>query len=167
MKCLEIKIKKDENYNYEEENENYEYEEEQENYESNKVELPYIKKYLLTKNEYYFYGKLKCIAEKYNLQILAKIRLADLVETEKELPYKERGKYFNKIKSKHIDFVLVDNMKVVLLIELDDNSHQKQKRIERDDFLNAVLNKVGYNFIRTYGETISIDEFLSQLIPTA
>lgn len=129
--------------------------------------LPYVKKYLLTKNEYYFYGKLKSVAEKYDLQILTKVRLADLIETEKGLSYKEKGKYFNRIKAKHIDFILVDNMKVVLLIELDDSSHRQPERIERDYFLNAVMQKVGYNFIRTYGDTECIEYYLSQLTHTA
>lgn len=40
----------------------------------------YQRKKILTKNEYYFYTKLKEVTNKYNLQILTKIRLADLIE---------------------------------------------------------------------------------------
>lgn len=127
---------------------------EQENY---KRIFPYQKKYLLTKNEYYFYKKLIPLADNYNLQILAKIRLADLIETKQNLSYIDSNTYFNKIKSKHIDFALVDNMKVVVLIELDDNSHQHQSRIERDLFVDDVLQRCGYIIIHTYGNTDQID----------
>lgn len=119
--------------------------------------FPYKRKYLLTKNEYYFYKKLIPIANKYNLQILTKIRLADLVETQKYLSYTESNIYFNKIRSKHVDFALVDNMNIVLIIELDDSSHQYQSRIERDIFVDDVLRTCGYCIIHTYGDTSSID----------
>lgn len=47
-------------------------------------EYPYVKTYLLTKNEWAFYKQLKPITDKYNLHILAKVRLADLVEVKKD-----------------------------------------------------------------------------------
>lgn len=119
--------------------------------------FPYQRKYLLTRNEYYFYTKLIPIADKYNLQILAKVRLADLVEIKSNLNYANSNVYFNKIKSKHIDFVLVDNMKVVMLIELDDSSHQYQNRMERDIFVDDVVQRCGYIIIHTYGDTNQID----------
>lgn len=119
--------------------------------------FPYQRKYLLTRNEYYFYKKLIPIANKHGLQILTKIRLADLVETKKNLSYADSNAYFNKIRSKHIDFALVDNMKVVALIELDDNSHKYQSRIERDIFVDDVLQRCGYTIIHTYGDTNQID----------
>ena len=120
--------------------------------------FPYQRKYLLTRKEYYFYKKLIPIADDYGLQILTKIRLADLVETKKNLSYVDSNAYFNKIKSKHIDFALVDNMNVVVLIELDDSSHQYQSRIERDIFVDDVLQRCGYIIIHTYGETNQIDD---------
>lgn len=119
--------------------------------------FPYQKKYLLTRNEYNFYTRLKLIANRYNLQILTKIRLADLVETKKNLSYADSNAYFNKIRSKHVDFALVDNMRVVVLIELDDSSHKYQSRIERDIFVDDVLQRCGYIIIHTYGDTNQID----------
>lgn len=43
---------------------------------------PYKKKLLLTKNEWRFYKDLKPIADKEKLTIIAKVRLADLVEVD-------------------------------------------------------------------------------------
>ncbi len=115
--------------------------------------LPYRKKYLLTKNEYSFYKSLKDVADKLNLTVLAKVRLADLVEVNAEVEIKEKLKYFAKIKAKHIDFALCnkENLYPELLIELNDNSHKEDKRAERDDFVSRVLEKTGYKLLFVYG----------------
>lgn len=126
--------------------------EDTENISDKYTKLPYHKKMLLTKNEYYFFKKLKELTDKENLQILAKIRLADLIEVNNGLNKSDWGKYFGKIKSKHIDFAIADNMKIVALIELDDSSHQKSDRVHRDIFVNAALNAAGYTVVRTNGD---------------
>lgn len=111
---------------------------------------PYRQKYLLTKNEWYFYKDLKQIADELNLVVLAKIRMADLVEV--NLSDKNQWRvYFNKISKKHIDFALAlpDNLKIVLLIELDDNTHN-EKQYERDRFIESVYKKTGYKLLRVH-----------------
>lgn len=123
--------------------------------------FPYQKKYLLTKNEYYFYKNLKKITDEHNLQILAKIRLADLLDVNSGLNKKEWNIYFSKIKSKHIDFAIADDMKILFLIELDDNSHNAQSRIKRDIFVNEAVTKAGYKIIHTYGDTDQIKQYLT------
>ena len=125
---------------------------------SSKEIYPYHKKYLLTKNEYYFYKKLENATAPFGYQILAKIRLADLIEVDSGIENWHR--YFSKISSKHIDFAIADHMKVILLIELDDSSHQRPDRQERDVFVNNALEKAGYTLIRTNGE---LDEIVKAL----
>lgn len=147
-------IRKQENLRKQEHIRQKEYIKQQETY------YPYHKKYLLTPNEYYFYKKLKSITEPLNLQILAKIRIADLIEVNKGLSPSEWGKYFGKIKAKHIDFAIADDMKIVLIIELDDRTHQKQDRIKRDMFVDDALSQTGYTIIRTYGDIQQIKSFL-------
>lgn len=114
--------------------------------------MPYTKKLLLTKNEWSFYKKIKPICDENNLHIISKVRLADLVEVKKELDYKEKQKYFNKIKNKHIDFVLCNpsNLAVIALVELDDKSHDNKDRAERDEFINKLCESVGYTIIRVH-----------------
>ena len=111
--------------------------------------LPYRRKFLLTKNEYWFYKSLKEIADKYDFAVLAKIRFADLVEVSAEADKKEYMKYFGKIKSKHIDFILCkkDNLYPELLIELNDSSHNTEDRIKRDEFIKKIAEKVGYKMV--------------------
>ena len=114
--------------------------------------LPYHKKYLLTKNEYYFYKKLKPIADELGYTILTKIRMADLVEVNSNQNRNDWTKYFGKIKAKHIDFALAkpDNLQVELLIELDDSSHAQNTRVQRDNFVNAVYSKCGYKILHVF-----------------
>ena len=76
---------------------------------------------------------------------------------------KEWWALFGKIKSKHIDFAISDNMRIVALIELDDYSHQRSDRQKRDEFVNNALSTAGYNVIRTYGDTNVIKQTLSDL----
>lgn len=119
---------------------------------SNKMDLiPYKKNdFIFSKNEYACYKNLKIIADKYNLEIFSKIRFADLVAVDKNQT-SETQKYFNKIKSKHIDFVLLDNkyMQPKLLIELDDNSHDKPDRMERDNFVDSICKKCSLPILHT------------------
>lgn len=119
-------------------------------YPESNFEYHYRSKYFLTKNEYYFYKALKPIADAFDLTILSKVRMADLVEP--TCPYNSKQyKYsFAKIKSKHVDFVLADpaNLRPKLLIELDDSSHDYG---DRDEFVNAAYEEAGYKILHVRG----------------
>lgn len=118
---------------------------------------------ILTDREYGFYKKLRRIAEKNKLQVFTKVRLADLVEPKSCGDKSLWWECFNKIKAKHIDFALADyDTNIVLLVELDDSTHARTDRRERDIFVDAVLKNTGYTLIRTYGETDVISEALSR-----
>lgn len=128
-------------------------------------EFPYKKRYLLTKNEWIFYKSLKPIADKLKLTVLSKIRLADLIEVDSS-DEETNNKYFEYIKSKHIDFALAipDNMKIVLLIELDDLSHTEKKRQRSDYFVNTVCAKCGYKLLRTEDAILLEDKIRNILV---
>lgn len=118
----------------------------------------YKKKYLFTKNEFYFYKQLQKIAEEKNLITLAKVRLADFVEVTSKSDYM---KYFAKIRSKHIDFLLLDKetLKIVVAIELDDNSHSNEK----DEFKNKLFEQINIPLIRCKGIG-TVEEHLQNII---
>lgn len=98
--------------------------------------------YLLTKNELKFYRILKQVTNKLGYSIFCQVALYEIVKSK---DYKD----FNKIKSKSIDFVITqENCKIVLCIELDDASHQKEKRIERDNFLNKLFKDLDIKLLR-------------------
>lgn len=119
----------------------------------------YQSKYLFSLNEKSAFKKLSSWANDKDFYVFPKVRVLDIIEPRKNSAnYK---KLFWKIQAKHIDFVICDkDLKIKFLIELDDNSHKQQKRVERDEFLQQALSGAGYNVIHTY----SINEsFLASL----
>jgi hypothetical protein len=105
--------------------------------------LPYEKKdYFFSKAERSFYGVLKQVVGD-QLDIFGKVRLADVIGVVKGTDKWQT--HFNKISSKHVDFLLCDPKLVapVLVIELDDSSHKQLKRQERDKFVNDALADAG------------------------
>lgn len=103
------------------------------------VRMPYIlNETILTERERSFYHILKPIADKLELQVCPKVRVADIVSIKKGT--KERQKWFNKIRSKHVDFLLCDyDMNIVLMVELDDSSHNSERAKKNDEFKNRLF----------------------------
>ena len=56
---------------------------------------------------------------------------------------RDRLKYFNWISQKHVDFVLCDKdtMQILCAVELDDRSHERSDRQQRDAFLDKAFKK--------------------------
>ena len=54
----------------------------------------------------------------------------------------ENGGAFNRINRKHVDFLVCETktLKPVFAIELDDSSHQRPDRVERDEFVDKVFD---------------------------
>lgn len=84
-------------------NYDYQYKEVKQEHIQEKV-CPYERKLLLTKNEWYFYKKLKKITDKYNLHILSKVRMEDVIKVKEGFTYSETQSARGRIKSRHIDF---------------------------------------------------------------
>lgn len=123
----------------------------------------YRGKTILTDREYEFYTRLRPVADEYGLTVLMKVRLADLLEPKPRDENPLWMECFNKIKAKHIDFALADrDTNIIALIELDDSTHAREDRTERDIFVNAILENTGYTLLRTYGETGVIEDFLGK-----
>lgn len=115
--------------------------------------------YLFTKTELKFYRELIKITEELNLVIFPKIRLADIF---KHNEYKD----FNKIKSKHIDFLLCDksNCRIKLAIELDDYSHNNIKAIKNDNFKNEIFKQTNLPLIRIkVNNTYNLEEIKEKI----
>lgn len=100
---------------------------------------------ILTKTELKFYKILKPITDKMNLLICPQVVLYEILNTRQ---YNNR-KYFNKISNKSIDFVITDeNMEIKMCIELDDYTHTRNDRIERDNFINELFREMNIKLIR-------------------
>ncbi len=110
--------------------------------------LPYTcRKSLLTKTEIRFYKSLqKAVLDDWEVFVM--VRIADLIRVEPQTR-NYRG-WLNKILAKHIDFVLCHpgTLEPVVCIELDDPSHNRPERIERDEFVNHAFESAGLPLIR-------------------
>lgn len=119
----------------------------------------YVKKSLLTKREAEGYKILRDAAQKRNLLICPKVRLLDLVEPKQDA--RNHNALLTKVMSKHVDFVICNqDMEVICIIELDDTTHLRQDRIERDQFVDTVLKGTGYKIIHTWEITPDIFDFM-------
>ncbi|HEX9016592.1 MAG TPA: DUF2726 domain-containing protein, partial [Chloroflexota bacterium] len=90
-----------------------------------------------------FYGVLRTLAGQRGWDVFAKIRLEDIVEVRKGTEKLQAHR--NRIKSRHVDFLLCDQETVapLLAVELNDASHASERRQERDAFLNDALSAAG------------------------
>lgn len=104
--------------------------------------LPYrLRDDFLSPAELSFYKVLQLVV-KDRATISTKVNLADLFFV---LRGEGQQSYRNKIDRKHVDFLLCDlaTMKPLAGIELDDASHQRADRIERDQFVDSVFQTAG------------------------
>ena len=111
---------------------------------------PFERRELLTSGELPFYALLKPVCDRHGWQLLIKMRLADIVAVESGTP--DYMSYFNRIKAKHTDFILCDpeDLDVLAGVELDDPSHERPERIERDEFVDRVYQAAGIPLIHVW-----------------
>ncbi len=93
-----------------------------------------------------FFHTLRTVVEDRAL-IFPKVNLADLIYAPRQ---QEQRAAWNRINRKHIDFVLCDprTLAPVLAVELDDRSHRRPDRAERDAFLDDVLRRARLPLLR-------------------
>ena len=79
------------------------------------------------------------LSDKY--RVLLKVRLADMIEMQNGVSKSLRQSAFNRISRKHVDFVVCDknDLSILGVIELDDQSHKSARRKARDNFLDRAL----------------------------
>ena len=118
-------------------------------------------RYIITLNELNFYKILLNIAKELNLVLLCQVSLYSIIKTKNK-----NNKYFNKIKSKSIDFVIVreKDCKINLCIELDDKTHLYQNRIERDKFINKLFNDLEIPLLRIKSKKFYDEEQIKNII---
>lgn len=132
------------------------------------AKLPFRRKdFFFSKSEVSFYRVL-VQAVGQNHIIFAKVRLRDLLL---ELPRNTEGRQslINRIDRKHVDFVLCDPRQVrpILAIELDDSSHARDDRIERDAWIDRVLRDAGLPILRVpAGRGYVVDDLRRRIAET-
>ena len=81
---------------------------------------------------------------------MGKVRVADVILPVKGLSKSEWQIAFNKISSKHFDFILCQkhDLSVVSAIELDDKSHKSETAQKRDLLLNTACESAKFPLVR-------------------
>ena len=102
------------------------------------TKLPYFsQEFLLSKGELAFFRVLRR-ALPDGVLVAPKVRLADVIGCTSD--GWKRG-FGSRISRKHVDFVLADEAtaRILMVVELDDRSHQRADRRQRDAFVDDAL----------------------------
>ncbi len=116
---------------------------------------------ILTEAEFNFYNVLSLALHNSEYIICPKVRIADFV---KVLGKESRQSNLNRIKSKHIDF-LICNKKLapIVAIELDDKSHSNKQ--DRDNFVNELYKSINLPILRIKnGQGYSVIELREKIM---
>lgn len=101
------------------------------------------RKFLLSKAEQAFYAALVPQLPPMRT-VMVKVGLKDLVDVASSSQQQRRSDW-GRIKSKHIDFVIMDasTSQIISCIELDDQSHNTAAAKQSDTIKNEVLKSAG------------------------
>jgi very-short-patch-repair endonuclease len=107
--------------------------------------FPYQRQtHLVSPAERSFLGVLEqAVGDQY--RIMGKVRLADVIKVRFGMNRKDRQGAVNRIQSKHVDFVVchAKDLAVKYVVELDDQSHERATRRDRDEFVDQALQAAG------------------------
>ncbi len=103
----------------------------------------YIEKNFMTKNELSFYYKIIELEKNYN--IVPQVNLASIVQ-------KVSNNHFQNELFRNIDFAIFtkDYSKLLLLIEINDQTHNQKSRKERDIKVKNICNQANIKLITFY-----------------
>lgn len=113
------------------------------------IDFPYKRRNILTDAELQLYNFMKNnLCQKEKIEILAKVRLADIADLDEEITTDK--KYLWKITNKHVDYLICEKgtMQMICVVELDDYSHENEVAKEKDSFIMSVLKSVGVQTFR-------------------
>ncbi|MGN1324205.1 MAG: DUF2726 domain-containing protein [Bacilli bacterium] len=106
-------------------------------------ETMYFKKQIMSEYENKFYNILKELKNDY--EIIPQLNLASVIEK------KSKNKYYNEL-FRNIDFAIFtkDYKELLLLIEINDKTHNKMNRKDRDLKVKKICNEAGIKIINFY-----------------
>lgn len=113
-----------------------------------KGKLAYRKVELFTPAEKNFLRALdRAIGSRY--RVFGKCRIADVVLPQKSLSKKKWNRHFWSVSSKHFDYVIADKttLEVLCVIELNDSSHNKTDRAQRDVMIEEVCKSANLHLL--------------------
>ncbi|MEB3268291.1 MAG: DUF2726 domain-containing protein [Leptolyngbya sp.] len=121
--------------------------------------------YLMTRAELAFYRVLVQVVGQRGM-VFAKVRVADVIVPRETDDRKQWRGAFNKISAKHLDFILCHpkTLEILGAIELDDRSHNRRDRQERDAFLEEAMASAEVPLVRVPVQaTYSVKDLTEQV----
>jgi very-short-patch-repair endonuclease len=102
---------------------------------------------ILTKPEQKTYQAL-CLAAGGDFQVMSKVRLWDFIRLENDPA--ERKQHLNRLSCRHVDFLLCEpiTLKPLLVIELDDDTHQTPYAQDSDRYKDELFEAAGMPLLR-------------------
>jgi very-short-patch-repair endonuclease len=128
--------------------------------------LPYRQRdNFLSAAELNFFHVLNRVAGNH-FHVCTKVRISDLLYV---VQRRSNMGHANRIDRKHVDFVLCDpkTMQPALVIELDDASHQRKDRQDRDKLVDGAFTTAGMSILHVACQRSYNDEELKQQIRVA
>ena len=127
--------------------------------ESDTSSVNYIPKQFLTNNEYNFLTKFIDLENELHVNIVPQVNLASVIQ-------KVSDSRFNTELFRNIDFGVfsTDYSKLLLLIELNDESHNDYNRKKRDIKVHNICNKAGIKLITFYTKYSNEKEYVKDRI---
>jgi len=126
--------------------------------------MPYRgRDYLFSKAERSFYEVLVRSLPQGHV-LFAKVRLADLLYLAKGTEKSQSWR--NRIQSKHVDFVICEPkyLKPILVVELDDSSHDEPDRQDRDRFVDKALGAGGIAILHVPAKSAYIPAEIAKMV---
>lgn len=121
------------------------------------------KQYVMTETELKFYRFMKDEFKKQNINV----EVFPEVDLERFIRVKDNNNSNrNRIKSRSIDFTIVSksNCKIICCIELDDYTHNRSDRMQRDEFINQLFKAVDIKLFRIkVASKYNIDEIINTI----
>ena len=119
----------------------------------------YIPKKFLSNNEYNFLTKFIDLENELHVHIVPQVNLASVIE-------KVSNSRFNTELFRNIDFGIfnADYSKLLLLIELNDESHNNSHRKKRDIKVHDICDKAGIKIITFYTKYSNEKEYVKSRI---
>lgn len=112
------------------------------NHNKPQAQLPYKPKKILSEAEQSFY----LVMSNYitDAAIFPKVGLKEFLYIPGQ-KNKEYMSHWARISQKHVDFLICDKktMYIYCVVELDDKSHERQSRVERDKFIDDAMEQAG------------------------
>ena len=121
--------------------------------------ITYIPKRFLSNNEYNFLNKFIDLENELHVNIVPQVNLASIIDKVSD------SKFHNEL-FRNIDFGIfsADYSKLLLLIELNDESHNKKKKKKRDIKVRDICNKDGIKLITFYTKYHNKKEYVKSRI---